>query len=494
MSGLKTVLVGMGAICVAVLVIAILSVAFTDRDQPLQLAVSTEAEPAGAADISMVRPWTVQDAREGYIVAEIYQEYDPAPVQRSSWTHSYNDGVGTCSAELVVGTQQGINEFRPTPTPQPGIAHAPYRPYPEGYTFAPAQAYPPFVPLQPFPPADTTDTERPDPTHTPHPTPTPFATPFPTFTPGPTPAPVPHPTATLSPLLQAVDWPGWENRPLGIETSGMASLSVPRGTAVRSYLEIRTGATDTVGSQTTLMRSPARNAVWYDGRAHIRLEDAGGRIVIPSHRADIDAHYRSAVLHVQAYPLDRCDQLDMRWELASAVVVKTLTGQPFDDWSHPSVHPQNPDNAFVGVSYVKSTNVMTFTTAGGATIQVDLDADYPVAANQTIYVGTRAGDDNFVATDFTDPSSGTSVTGTPPLTIEVPATITSGRVAWALPASVTLTRLVAGSLGDQCDDIGYQIDCAGGTAITINGDPYKFYPYGGTVGQGARSATISWTE
>ena len=375
MSGLKTVLYAMAGVGLVVLAVAMVSIAFTDRATPLQVALSGDTE-AEAADTSFLHPSTVQDARSGYVIAELYQQADPAPVARSAWTHTYPDGVGTCSAEVLLATQQGINDAPPTATPHPtptyGVPPTPtYQAYPWGNAFPPIAAPPP------YPPDATGSSRDPSPTllyPTPRPTHTPVAAPT------DTPIPTPLPTATLQPLRAAVDWVGWQDRPLAIETAGLASLRVPAGTQVRSRVEILTGAT--AGSQTLLMRSPARNAVRHDGRAHVRLQDASGRMVLDSARTDIDAHYRSAVLHVQAYPLDRCDQLDMRWEQSAAVVVKALTDQPFADWTPANLHPQSPDSAFVGVSYDLQANSLTFTTAAGATVTCDLDNNCPAPSPQ----------------------------------------------------------------------------------------------------------------
>ena len=147
--------------------------------------------------------------------------------------------------------------------------------------------------------------------------------------------------------------------------------------------------------------------------------------------------------------------------------------------------------AIVGVAYDQSENAFTFTTAGGATITCDLDADCPAPASQTIYVGTRALDNNFVPTDFTTSGTGNTATGSPPLAIAIPATADSGhKVAWALPASLTLTSFF--SIQEQCGFLGF--DCGAGVDITISGSLYKFYAPDATVTELGRNATINWTE
>ena len=135
--------------------------------------------------------------------------------------------------------------------------------------------------------------------------------------------------------------------------------------------------------------------------------------------------------------------------------------------------------AIVDVSFDHVHKTFTFTQAGGGTITCRNDVDCPLPASQIIYVGTRAADDLFVAADFTTSSSGNSATGNPPLRIAIPPGINvSHRVAWALPASLTLTSVASGGSGNDC--IGL-MDCVTGTGITINSEAYKFYPIKGTV-------------
>ena len=258
----------------------------------------------------LLHPQVLREDRPGYVIAELYQDYDPAAVPAATWTHA----ARTCTADIVLATQHGLQETPPTATPRPTDTPSPTDPprNPEGYqvatrTIDTANGAGIALAALPTPRADW-----------------PTSTPRPTYT--------PYPTATPAPLLSSVRWTGWENRPLTVEAAGLASLEVPRDSLVRAHLEVRTGGSSLAVNQDVLMRSPLRNGEWQDGRAYLRLSDANARILVPSDKHEIDAHHRSAVLSVEASPLSSCDALDMRWEQASAVVLKAMTTQPYADW------------------------------------------------------------------------------------------------------------------------------------------------------------------
>ena len=151
----------------------------------------------------------------------------------------------------------------------------------------------------------------------------------------------------------------------------------------------------------------------------------------------------------------------------------------------------NPQ-AVVGVAYNQATNTFTFTQAGGNTITCRTDADCPLPASQTIYAATSA-TTTFVATDFTDPATGFSVTGNPPL---FPSAVTGlDSTAWALPASLTLTGIAAYSNDNICRTYSPStLDCATSTSITINGDAYHYYTYNDGRPGVVSPATLNWSE
>ena len=153
----------------------------------------------------------------------------------------------------------------------------------------------------------------------------------------------------------------------------------------------------------------------------------------------------------------------------------------------------NPQ-AVVGVAYNQATNTFTFTQAGGNTITCRTNADCPLPASQTIYAATSAA--TFVATDFTDPATGFSVTGNPPLMMEFPSNITGlGSTAWALPESLTLTGIAAYSNDNICRTYSTStLDCATPTSITIYGTPYHYYTYNDGSTEVVSPATLNWSE
>ena len=151
--------------------------------------------------------------------------------------------------------------------------------------------------------------------------------------------------------------------------------------------------------------------------------------------------------------------------------------------------------AVVGVTYEHTTKTFTFMQAGGATITCRTDADCPLPASQTIYAATSA-TTTFVATDFTDPATGFSVTGNPPLMMEFPSAVTGlSSTAWALPASLTLTGIAAYSNDNICRTYSTStLDCATSTSITINGDAYHYYTYNDGRPGVVSPATLNWSE
>ena len=306
-------------------------------------AGTSAGEPSTTDDDgSLLHPQHQAEARHGYVIAELYQDirldmesgvYDRNGVlQGHHWTH--DDVRHSCRIDLVVAVQEGIDQAAPTATPRPPATMVPYRPYPEGFTFAPAQAYPPYVPVQPIPPLYQ-EQGRPSPTHTPWPAPTPYPTPLPTFTPGPTPTSIPWPTATPSPLISSVSWIGWQGRPIAIEADGVAVVDVPRDADVAAHLSVWTGAHQ--ARQTRLATLPLPDAPWENGKSRVRLQEASGRVLLD--RDHVDAQHRSARLRIQAGPLSDCGALNLRWEKPAAVVVRALTDQPYADWADHELPP-----------------------------------------------------------------------------------------------------------------------------------------------------------
>lgn len=55
---------------------------------------------------------------------------------------------------------------------------------------------------------------------------------------------------------------------------------------------------------------PLPDANWSEGSPYLRMTDASGRILLG--RDQIDANYRSAVLHVEATPFRHCGRLRLR--------------------------------------------------------------------------------------------------------------------------------------------------------------------------------------
>ena len=283
--------------------------------------VDGSVEPPG----SLLHPQVRQEARTGYVIAELYQDgrldvesgvYDEDGALRGSyWTH--HDVRQTCSVDLVLAVQQGRDQASPTATPRPTHPPLPTDPpwNPEEYavverTIDTDQGAGIAVALLPTPRAGW-----------------PASTPRPTYT--------PYPTATPSPLVSSVSWIGWAGRPIVIAADGVAILELPRDATVSANLSVWTGPHPT--GQAQLARLPLPDAPWSEGAAHLRLKEASGRLLLASDH--IDTHHRSARLSIQAGPLSDCHGLNLRWQQPAAIVVRALTEQPYADWADHSLPP-----------------------------------------------------------------------------------------------------------------------------------------------------------
>ena len=283
------------------------------------LAGPSDDAPAAAAESgSLLRPHVQRDARDRYVIAELYQDIrldirsgvydDDGMLLGHHWSH--DDVRHTCSIDLVLAMQEGMDQASPTATPRP--THTPLPTdaprNPERYeivecTVETDNGAGVALALLPTPRAQW-----------------PTSTPRPTYTPWPTPTP--------SPLISSVSWIGWENRPIAIEADGVARLDVPRDADVSANLTIWTGYHP--AGQSRLATLPLPDAKWYQGTARIHLQAASGRILLD--RDHIDTQHRSVRLSIQAGPLAGCHVLRLRWEKPAAVVVKALTNQPYADW------------------------------------------------------------------------------------------------------------------------------------------------------------------
>ena len=274
---------------------------------------------------SLLHPQVQRDARDGYVIAELYQDVrldiesgvynDHGVLQGHHWTH--DDVRQTCTIDLVLAVQRGMDQPSPTATPRP--THTPLPTdaprNPEEYqvverTIATENGAGIALALLPTPRAQW-----------------PASTPRPTYT--------PYPTATPSPLISSASWIGWENRPVAIEADGVAILDVPRDANVSARLSVWTGYHPT--DQTRLTTLPLPDAQWENGQSRIHLREASGRILLD--RDHIDAQHRSARLRIQVGPLSDCGSLRLRWEKPAAVVVKALTNQPYADWQDHELPP-----------------------------------------------------------------------------------------------------------------------------------------------------------
>ena len=340
-----------GAAAVVVLIALAVLVAWSLRTETVDGGV----EPPG----SLLHPQVRQEARTGYVVAELYQDgrldvesgvYDEDGTLRGShWTH--HDVRQTCSLDLVLAVQEGRDQASPTATPRP--------------THTPLPTDPPWNPEEYAVVERTIDTDNgagiavallPTPR-----TGWPASTPRPTYT--------PYPTATPSPLVSSVSWIGWAGRPIVIAADGVAILDLPRDAAVSANLSVWTGPHQT--GQAQLARLPLPEPQWAQGTAHLRLREASGRILLDSDH--IDAHHRSARLSIQAGPLPDCHGLNLRWaEGRGRRAEGSLTAQPYADWRDHRLPPTpTPATASLAgltltgltLDPVFSTNELNYTAA-----------------------------------------------------------------------------------------------------------------------------------
>ncbi len=306
-----------GAAAVVVLIALAVLVAWSLRTETVDGSVA----PPG----SLLHPQVRQEARTGYVIAELYQDgrldlesgvYDGDGALRGShWTH--HDVRQTCSLDLALAVQEGRDQASPTATPRPTHTPLPTDPprNPEEYavverTIDTDQGAGIAVALLPTPRAGW-----------------PASTPRPTYT--------PYPTATPSPLVSSVSWIGWAGRPIVIAADGVAILDLPRDATVSANLSVWTGPHPT--GQAQLARLPLPDAPWSEGAAYLRLKEASGRLLLASDH--IDAHHRSARLSIRAGPLSDCQGLNLRWQQPAAIVVRALTEQPYADWADHSLPP-----------------------------------------------------------------------------------------------------------------------------------------------------------
>ena len=315
---------------------------------------------------SLLHPQVRQEARTGYVIAELYQDgrldvasgvYDRDGALRGShWTH--HDVRQTCSVDLALAVQEGRDQASPTATPQPTHTPLPTDPprNPEEYavverTIDTDNGAGIAVALLPTPRAGW-----------------PASTPRPTYT--------PYPTATPSPLVSSVSWIGWAGRPIGIAADGVAILEVPRDATVSANLSVWTGPHQT--GQAQLARLPLPDAPWSEGAARVRLKEASGRLLLASDH--IDAHHRTARLSIQAGPLSDCHGLNLRWQQPAAIVVRALTEQPYADWAdHPLPPTPAPDPATLnGLTLTSITLLPDFDAATAA-----YTATVPYATSET---------------------------------------------------------------------------------------------------------------
>lgn len=277
------------------------------------------AELSSPVNGSLLHPMVQREDRKGYVLAELYQDvhrdvashfYDSDGVLGSQyWRH--DETTQTCSIDLTIADQHGRNEIAPTATPS--------SPEPT--------ATPPPLQVAVLPAVYDSDGDQllPDRTIV-------YQAPTPT----PVPGPLPDPTPTPTPVVTASSaWHHWKGRPLAIDVDGLAVIDVPKSARVAAHISVRAGADS--GSAQEFARLPMPDPPWHGGSAYIRLPDASGRILLAED--DVDGHYRSAVLHVEASPLSDCGSLRLRWQRPAAVVVKALTDQPFRDWQAAAAPP-----------------------------------------------------------------------------------------------------------------------------------------------------------
>ena len=246
------------------------------------------SEQAGPA--SLLNPLVQQEVTTGFAIAELYQAthqdiaaglYDEAGIlEPTRWT--YDELAGTCSAAITLATQQGRERFAPTPTPPLDRLE---RSSSNGMVSEVRTSY-----VQPTP----GKIDR---------------------------APV---------KVDGTAWDGWEGRPIAIVADGVAVLQTPKGTKTDAYLTVLTGALPDVTQQTALARLPLPPTTWDAGISMLELREGSGRVLLDSDA--IPADHRTAVLHISTGPLSDCGSLNLRWQRPAVVVVRALTGQPYQDW------------------------------------------------------------------------------------------------------------------------------------------------------------------
>lgn len=314
---------------------------------------------ATAAAGSLLHPQVMREVPEGYVIAELYQDVsldvasgvydDDGILAASHWTHEAL--TQTCTVDLVLAVQEGFDLASPTATPLP--TDAPRNP--EEYqvverTVETDNGAGVALALLPTPRASW-PTSTPRPTHTPYPTP------------------------TRSPLVSSVSGIGWAGRPIAIESDGVAALDVPRDADVSAHLSVWTGAHQT--RQSRLARLPLPDGIWKDGQARIQLQEASGRTLLASDH--IDARHRSARLRIDAGPLADCGALRLRWEKPAAVVVRTLTEQPYADWGDHEL-PPTPAPASATLSGLTLTGLNITPSFDPATTAYTASVPYATAA------------------------------------------------------------------------------------------------------------------
>ena len=314
-----------GAVAVVVLIALAVLVAWSLRANGSASVVDGLDRARGSSFL----PRVYDEARPGYVIAELYQDvsmdvasgvYDQdGALHGRYWTHDAS--TQTCSLDLLLADQHGRDEIAPTATPRP----------PEP-TATPALVLLPAIWAVEGAPLAATQVA-----------PDRLATLVP-----PTPAHTPTPYPTATPVVTAATgWNHWKGRPLAIETDGVAILDLPMDVAVSAYLSVRTGADSGHNTHTELARLPLPEPRWENGSAYVALAHASGRILLESDA--VDATYRAAVLHLVAAPLPDCAALRLRWQRSAAVVVRALTDQPFGDWGGRAAPPPTPSPAGIAL-------------------------------------------------------------------------------------------------------------------------------------------------
>ena len=267
---------------------------------------ASPSEPAESA--SLLNPLKQQEVAAGFTIAELYQAtqqdiaaglYDEAGIlDPTLWT--YDELAGTCSAAITLATQQGRDRFAPTPTPPLDRL--------EAYAYA------------------TGTTEETDGTTTTTKTSPQVAEVRASYV-----QPTPGKINRAPVRVDATAWDGWIGRPIAIVADGVAVLQTPNGTKTDAYLTVLTGALPLVSQQTALARLPLPPPSWEAGISTLQLHEGSGRVLLASDA--IPANHRAAVLHISTGPLSDCSSLNLRWERPAVVVVRALTGQPYQDWN-----------------------------------------------------------------------------------------------------------------------------------------------------------------